>query len=263
MLQCKDFLSFKITQALACAQPLPGGSEKASLITFGLIHLFVVSGFHVHTLYKILKKRCDFKTTVCLCILGFYTLSCNLPVPLARAFLQLVLHELSKKQRLTLPPPYSIGLSGLICLPLSLYKDQLLSLGLSTFYSCLLFNLRKNKSYKNFGVYFFSLPIFLSTFGLPHFLQVFFLPLASFLVAFILTPLSLLSLFLRKLEFLVLHLWWVLNESLDYFQVFFNLHENTFIFTPPQVSFFSVYLFIYFIWTCLGEINWKRQSFFF
>lgn len=256
---CKNFLSFSISQALACGASLHDTNlDSKKILLFGLIHLFVISGYHINILDDILAS---FKLNkyVRLALLFTYALFCGFTPPTARAFFQ----KLIKSTNYFLPSFFIILISFLMTLPIAFYQQKFSSLLLSYVF-CSIIVFTKNLSFKTLLVYALAYPIFTYHISLPHISNILLLPFFTLIVEFVLFPLALISFLIDSAEILILIIWHQLESILTYFYIFFNFPSQAF------VNFHSKPLFkimgFYFMYASLLyflEVLWKRRSYLF
>lgn len=261
MITCDGLLSFEVNQALACAKGLSPSYTKGLLLQFGLVHLFVVSGFHVYAFFLFLKEGLHLKSLYALFIIFVFTSLCEFSTPLSRAFLHKSLQEIFKHRSLHVPTGPTLLLSSLLCLPLSLITGQLFSLALSTSFCFFFLSSFKTKSpYLN--LFLFALPVFNSLFGIPQISHIILAPLFAFLIGFIMMPLALTSLFFKDLELINLHLWWNLEDFLNFLSIFWNMEtykETSLNF--EGLPFFFFYSLAYITVFLFLDTKWQRESY--
>lgn len=254
---CLDSLNHSVTQALTCGSRLSYGTPKDLLLTFGALHLFVVSGAHLTGIRKALRSFGLSKKTEHVFILIFI-LSCNFSAPLIRTYTQSLLHK--KTLILYVPGVLSPAISYLLCFPLSYYLNGSLSLSLSLLFGTVISLLPKN-FWSYVLIYVLALPVFAFTLGLPHYSSLFLLPLITGFI-FILLPFSFISLFSDYLEAFTIKTWWLLESSLEFLAIFYDFPLK------PRANFTSLtnlsltaYSFLLIITSYLLGVSWKRSSY--
>ncbi len=122
-----------IYQALVCGEKLPQSAQKITLQNIGLIHLFVVSGAHLHLLKyfldKITKGKVPFFIEVFL--LFIFVAICNFQITALRAWIQILLNKGNQVFYLNYSRFQILLLSVLSCLLINPSKITSLSLVLS------------------------------------------------------------------------------------------------------------------------------------
>ena len=262
---CLALLNHEITQALACGKRLSFSESKELLITFGALHLFVISGMHIHFLKKILNFFYLLKTKPWLMQWSLFTFlaACDFSAPLLRVFLNQALYTQIKERPLKVPKLFTLFLSYIFSLPICLLFNSLISLNLSFLFGLLIFVLAKTKGWAFFiKLYLLSLPLFLMVLGLPHFLSLAVSPLLSLIVGSLLMPLAFLSLLSELFEHMTVALWDQLNDFMIYFKIFFNFPEKpqvrTLNFNNTSLSLFNLSLLFF---LSLGGVYWRRKSY--
>lgn len=254
---CTESLNHDITKALACGSRLGYGAARQSVLTFGAIHLLVVSGAHLSFIKKLfiflrLPKKIKFALTL------LFISICNFSAPIIRTYVQsLIRGSFSFYTPQALTP---LG-SYFICFPLSYLLNDSLSLGLSLFFGSII-SLVPSSGWSQVMIYLLALPIFFFILGgLPHYSSLLILPLVTLLI-FALLPLSLASLFSDYIEAFSIQAWWALLEALKYMQIFYNSPH------PPKAEFTyfsSLHLFTYSFTVILTSyllgVSWKRSAY--
>ncbi len=253
---CADSLNHEITKALACGSRLNYGAARQSVLTFGALHLFVVSGAHLNFLNRFLsflKTPQKIKSSLLL----LFVFNCNFSAPIIRTYTQSILQ---KSSSIYIPPSLSPLCAYFICFPMSYLLNESLSLGLSLLFGNLISRLPRAIEAQGL-IYLLALPVFLFVLGLPHYSSLFILPLVTALV-FTLLPLSLASLFSNYIEAFTIRFWWTILDSLKYMQIFYDKPK------PPQAQFASLtslhlftYSFSLILTSYLLGVSWKRSSY--
>lgn len=91
-----DTLNIETNQALICGKPLPFGDSRSLFTRAGLIHLLVVSGYHLTLFQKALDvtlRALPFKKNVILIFLTFFCMITNWQAPAVRALFEWLLRS--------------------------------------------------------------------------------------------------------------------------------------------------------------------------
>lgn len=254
---CLDSLNTEVTQALVCGKRLSPSSIKDFIITFGALHLFVVSGAHLHLWNECLKifklPPLIRKTTLILLLCA-----CDFSAPILRAFTQL---EITSQKRLHIPKSMMSFLALLICSPMAYLKHEIFSLTLSFIFAKIIFvSSNRTKSQQMF-IAALALPVFTGSLGIPHYSSLFIVPVfTALLVA--LMPLAFLSLFSNYLEYTAVEIWWNLEHALSFIHIFYNhpLKPKA-SFTPEGILTILTYGLILNLFTYTLGVLWNRKSF--
>jgi len=200
-------------QALACGERPPSSSEILLLKQLGIIHIMVVSGFHILMLNRVfhLILRGPFLSLLKPFFLFAFVMTCQFQLPVVRAWIQSLLLGLNKKCSLQIPKPLTLFLSILICLLIFPEKYASLSLPLS-WVACLGIQLGRNHWSQSCFTYLLIMPV-LSSFAALSPWTILINCLFAPLIGLILFPLSLLCFFISDLSFYVDHLWLALLWS--------------------------------------------------
>lgn len=254
---CLASLNHDITQALACGKRLEHSQTKNIILSFGLLHLFVVSGAHLILIQKtlsFLKLPKHFNLAASLLL----TMSCNFSAPILRVFVQQILQSLNL---IHMPRSLLPLLSFLLCLPTSYYMGNAFSLGLSYLFGQIIRLIDLKKSFSQVSILTLAFPIFFKVLGIPHLSSIFLMPLAGTILCALL-PLSLISIFSNSLEAFTIKLWWFFEDNLSFINTFYNYPK------APKLSFSSLtsptvvaYAFVISVTTYLIGVQWKRSSY--
>lgn len=225
------------------------------LTNLSVVHLFALSGLHIHMLKGIIKKPLGFLLPerfleyFCLVIIGFYIYIIPFNVSFLRAYLVMVLNTLFKKYLNRLD---SLGIVALIMIYMNPYIIFNLSFIFSYFMYLLIIFINRHK-YLNLLLYIGSIPIILT-------IQ-YRINLLSFILGVILTPLvsllyqllwlyTLFGSFFKPVTSLVITM---LNNIIVFcedFSIFIN-------FMKPSLFFLLAFYFIYF--KLLFKVNIKQK----
>ncbi|MCB9026595.1 MAG: ComEC/Rec2 family competence protein [Bdellovibrionaceae bacterium] len=243
-----------IHKALICSHSLYNSDFLIPIKQLGLLHLFVVSGFHLNILYQWLKignSNCTkFHLYLIRIILLLYSLFCSLKAPILRAYIQFIwpisLNTLSQKI-------FYVG-SVLLAIEPSLWCS--LSLQLSWISALIITHQILPTCFKLIFLYLF-IYIFLSPLALAHPLSILATLLLTPIIAYFLLPLSFLNIFFSILTMSVDFIWSIFLKILT------NVSNELPLILPKlnldisdkwQILFVLNFVFIY--W----EIHEKRKS---
>lgn len=235
---------------------MPRYEEKFALQNLGLIHFLIVSGAHVQFiasffdfLIKSVQENLN-QSAKPLKLLKFVSLSLlclstSFSAPVLRAVTSFLVNICLRK---TIHKTPSKALKSLLVIfivaPISFFKNQTLSFLLSmtfSFICSLCFS--KSKIKTALFIYLLSMPVFLSLFDCPEWISIFLNPFFGFLFAFILLPLSFLSLFSNQFETLVINIWWLNLDFLKEVSIFLDLN----IYEKQVSSFKTSFCYFYFL----------------
>lgn len=262
---CLGLLNHEITQALACGKRLSFSHSKDLLLTFGALHLFVVSGTHLYFLKHMLSSNLLLKKNMWAVqsLLFLFVCACNFSAPILRVFLHQWIQSNSRIKAIRTPKIFTAFASYLLCLPLCLNFGSLASLNLSFLFGLLILAINKTSSYSFFiKLYVLSLPLFLSVLGLPHFTGLLAAPTLTSFISFVLMPLSFLSLVSDACEQLAVFSWWLLNDLMNFFKVFLGDPEKpnlqSIYFKNQSLTLFNLGFLISY---SIGGVFWRRRSY--
>lgn len=256
---CLFQLDHPLNQALVCGKRWPNGATKELIINYNLIHLFVVSGAHALFFEKGLQ-RLGIKKPGQMISLGLYVLCCNFSSPIGRCFTERLLKTASQHTHLYLPPQILKILSGLVYLPISIAKGELLSLSLSLYFSLVVSSISGTKAFE-FKVMLVSMPVYAAVLGTPPLSALLVLIVATPVIGSILLPLSFLSLLSDNIEWLSHFIWWFSLDTIYFTEVFFNFPKKE-ISNFDNSSWILLHLATLFFTTHFGLIAWRRKLFF-
>lgn len=221
----------EISQALICGKKIQSIGIKTLLIQTGLIHITVISGFHLHWIHKGLSKL-QFSKYLVFILLILYTLVAQMAAPVLRAAIFIGISKFNILYKLNWMFSIKIFISVLLTLLLFPYYwmsfslllswNALVAIGYAIFISKN-FSQWKGRMSILIAVNVYIFLFFpLSQFIIPHPLgilsQLIFIP---FIIIF-LYPLTLLSYFISSLVFLSDYFW----------GLFFQILERASFFTP-------------------------------
>lgn len=195
----------ELSSALVCGQSLYNSPNLKPVKALGVIHLFVVSGFHIQLIYSWLNPakgiRSKSNQIFILSLLFAYTLACQLKPPILRAFSQIAL-PINKSN----PSSLKILITGLFLLTLA--PELWLSLSLQLSWVAVLIFSQKESTYgwKLVLVYFCSL-LLLSPMALAHPLSILIGVVLTPLFATVILPLHFLALIIPQLYSLIDNFW--------------------------------------------------------
>ena len=196
-------------QALACGQKPQTNSDILLLKQLGIIHILVVSGFHILMLNKVLHflLRGPYLIFLKPLFLFIFVMTCQFQLPVVRAWIQSLLVHINRKWNLQIPKPFLLFLSILSSLIISFESYRSLSLPMS-WVACLGIQFGRNNWSQSLYSYLLMLPI-ISSFAVLSPLTVVINSLFAPLIGLILFPLSLLSFFISGLSFYVDKIWFL------------------------------------------------------
>lgn len=262
---CLGLLNHEITQALACGKRISFSHSKDLLLTFGALHLFVVSGTHLYFLKHVLKSFTVFKNNswIIQTFLVLFVCACNFSAPILRVFLQQFLQEHEKKSLRKTPKILLAFSSYCVCFPFCLAFGSLASLNLSFLFGLLILTINKASScWFIIKLYTLSLPLFFTVLGLPHFMSLLATPLLTVFMGSALMPLSFLSLVSGGFEQLAMSFWWMLIDFMSFFEVFLGLPEKPILkahhFKNQSLTLFNLGFFFFY---SIGGVSWRRRSY--
>ena len=119
-------------QALICGHKILNFELKEQIRSLGLLHLFVVSGTHLHFISLFIEGLFKKNKALTYIILIFYSLSCGLKAPVIRALTSQVVKLLSRKFKLGYSPSQSLLFSFLLLAPVYSANHSFISLSLSS-----------------------------------------------------------------------------------------------------------------------------------
>lgn len=260
--ECLTLLHHDLLKALVCGKRIPQSSLKELCANFNLLHLFVVSGVHVYFLESRLKRLTQ-NTIFINIFLTVYGCTCNFSAPILRVLVERFIKNLQTKLLIHIPTLPRLGLSFLFCLPISLFKDEFVSLSLSFYFSLLIKSIFYNSNLsKNIVIFLLAHPIFIYGLGLPSFYSVFVISFSGYLVGHLLLPLAFLSLISESVQHLTIHLCWQLEEVLQFIDIFFNYPKTNVNLSHSNFNFIFFHSLTLIIFLTLGHIFWKRKTLF-
>lgn len=147
-------------QALVCGKKLDADSLKSLWSTLGLIHIFVVSGAHLQLLHRWLRRctRNILPPSSLLLFLFGYVAICTFQMPILRAWIQLLIKNLSQQFSLHFNHQQNLLLSLVFCLSFNPSSFSSFSLLLSWLAS-LGIGCGENAFSRSFYCYLFLFPV--------------------------------------------------------------------------------------------------------
>lgn len=218
--------------------------DYQKLSQFSLVHLFALSGMHVHLLYGllygILGKICH-KTTakiIAYVMIGFYVFSIPMQISLYRAFFTMVLYELTKEYF------NQLDIMSFLMI-ISLYYNPYIIFNISFVFSYFIYFivlLVKEWKHSFFWIYLSTLPIVLN---LNYQFPLFSFWIGSYLMPYIesfyiLCLLSVVFPIVSELLLLYVHLFMKMMNFLDWIYLYIP-------FSKPTFSFIAMYYILYFM----------------
>ena len=219
------------------------GEDYQLLTELSLVHMFALSGMHIHILYVLIQKSLalflprSIAKTMTFMMIGFYIFSIPMLVSLYRAFFIMLLYELLKKWF------HKLDIFSFLVI-LSLFYNPYIIYNISFIFSYFIYFvvlLTKHIRYSSFWIYLSSLPIILSLNAQ--------IPMISFLVSDILNAfievfysLSILSIFFSALEIILKYLIFIFQSILSFLSTF-----NTFVvFSKPTMGWLVFFYILFF-----------------
>lgn len=217
--------------------------EYKQLSNFSLIHLFALSGMHIHILYGLLYSIIgvviskQYAKWISFVLIGLYVFSIPVQISLYRAFFTLVLYELAKRYFNHLDV-----LSFLIII--SLYNNPYIIYNTSFVFSYFVYFIvliTKDFRFSYFWIFLSTVPIVLN---LNYQIPILSLWVGLFLMPFIeiFYSLCILSVLFPLLEMLLIQCVYVFQNIISFLeavQIFFTLSK-------PTLSFFAMFYVLYF-----------------
>lgn len=224
---------FLLRKALVCGAPLSDAHLSSLFQNTGLSHLLVISGAHLVWielwLSRILKLlRWPGRTPIYVLLFIFVSVFQWRP-PVTRALTSFFVRELSLKYKLHWTPAQACLLVGSLLLFFYPAWWKSLSFLLSWSASLLVTNLNLNRLRGHLFMFVFLQPFFLYL-GAPHPVSILCNWLVTPLMAALLFPLTVLSLFVTPVEHLAVPLWQILFWFLKQVQFNFPGSPQTFVF---------------------------------
>ncbi|MCH2535037.1 MAG: ComEC/Rec2 family competence protein [Bdellovibrionales bacterium] len=231
-------------QALICGHKISNFELKEQIRSLGLLHLFVVSGTHLHFISLFIEGVFKKNKTLTYLILVFYSFSCGLKAPVVRALTSRVVKHLSHKYKLGYSPSQSLFFSFLLLAPIYGANHSFVSLVLSSLASLIV-----EATSKSFQSEFFrhlALFLLLSIVFLPlqtlHPITFLFTYFMTPLICYIFIPLSLTSFFYNPLTMLTDQLWSFVFNSFNLLQQYIPNYRA--LYMPIHLSFFLILMFV-------------------
>ena len=217
--------------------------DKEKLKDIGVIHLICISGFHIVFIYSILKKF--IKKEISLALVFFYVVLTGLTASALRAYITLVVLELSFKVKKNYNSITALSLSAILILLVKPY--YLLDIGFDLSYLATLGILLFNKTFQKV---FYFLPKYINTsLSMSLAAQVFIYPFMIFvfksftmnfaLGSFILTPLIYLLLPLGIVSLIM----FLLNIGILWFYSLLDIAFKVFNFLVEYLEYYSFKVF--------------------
>ncbi|WP_066872383.1 ComEC/Rec2 family competence protein [Clostridium mediterraneense] len=217
--------------------------DKEKLKDIGVIHLICISGFHIVFIYSILKKF--IKKEISLALVFFYVVLTGLTASALRAYITLVVLEMSFKVKKNYNSIAALSLSAILILLVKPY--YLLDIGFDLSYLATLGILLFNKVFQRV---FYFLPKYINTsLSMSLAAQVFIYPFMIFvfksftmnfaLGSFVLTPLIYLLLPLGIVSLIM----FLLNVSILWFYSLLSIAFKIFNFLVEYLQYYSLDIF--------------------
>lgn len=231
-------------QALICGHKILNFQIKEQIRSLGLLHLFVVSGTHLHFISLFIEGLFKKNKTLTYIILVFYSLSCGLKAPITRALTSQVVKSVSKKFKLGYSPSQSLLFSFLLLAPVYSANHSFISLTLSSLASLIVQTTAKRfkKDFFRHIVLFLLLSLVFFPLQTLHPISFIFTYFMTPLICYIFIPLSLSSFFSKPLSQLTDSLWNIVFSSFNFIQKYVPNYQALNI--PLPLSVFLVFIFI-------------------
>ena len=200
----KNSAYWELKAALLCSKSIYSTPFIKPIKALGLLHLFVVSGFHLQLIYQLLERRIfrslKSKQICLLSLLFLYTLFCNLKAPVLRAYLQIIFSLRN--------PHHSLKtlLGGCLILAIAPQMWSSLSLQLSWCVALVISSKLIHKTLSLLLIYIL-LFLFLSPLEVAHPISILTTLVFTPLIAFVFLPLSFISALIPALTPLSDPLW--------------------------------------------------------
>lgn len=214
--------------------------EDYSLLTsLSLVHMFALSGMHIHLLYKCLGLiktfiREDIADIIIKVLIGFYVFSIPYNISLHRAFYMLVIYDLVKEKCNQLDVLSYLVLFNIIKNPYIIFSISFVF----SYFIYFLVIMTKHLSYRSFLIYLGGIPIVLS---LNYSINIF-----SYLLTVLLSP-FISCFYIVTLISLVLPIDCIMKMMIAYQQMILNFITSLnaeIIFQKPTLTFIVLYYII-------------------
>lgn len=232
--------------------------DYQSLSQMSLVHLFALSGMHIHILYYLLQKglaicvKQNAAKWIAYGCIGFYIFSIPMQISLYRAFFVLILYEILKKWLNQLDVLSLLVIVSLLYNPYYIYNISFIF----SYFIYFIVLLTKDLKYSSFFIYLSGIPIVLSI--------NYQIPVSAYILGSLLTPmieliysLCCLSLFfpvfLLPLELCITILQMII-QFLEMSQIFLG-------FSKPTLGFIIFFYLIYFTMIYKIELHQKIQRY--
>lgn len=224
------------------------------LSQYSLVHLFALSGMHVHILYILLFSSMSllisnrYAKIMTYCLIGYYVFSIPMQISLYRAFFVMVLYDLLKKYLNQLDILSLLFVFSLFYNPYYIYNTSFVF----SYFIYFIVILTKKMKYSFIWIYLSTIPIVLN---MNYQFPVFSVLIATFLTPFIevFYSLTCISVFFPFGEFLlgyvVISLQQIL-QFLDFINYYFQFSKSTFLFIV-------CYYYLYFL--ILYQISYRKK----
>ncbi len=208
-----------------------------------LVHLFALSGMHIHILSQMLEKLLvqfinkKYAKVCCLVILGVYIFSIPMQISLYRAYFCMLLSFLLRKWLNALDILSLLTIVSLIYNPYIIYNISFVF----SYFIYFVVLITKQMSMSAFFIYLAGLPIVLC---MQH--QI---PLLSFIVGWILSPfIELLYIFsfLSTLFPMLSYIEWILVDTMQKILLFLEHIQGFLVLAHPTLIFLVIYYILYF-----------------
>lgn len=259
-LQCTNYFKSQIAAepltSLFCGKLLLNPSTKQNLQFLGLVHFFVISGFHIslyqHILLKIFKSK-----KLSFLLLSFVLAVCNFQPASYRAYIFVVLFEINKIYKLFWPKVLSHFFAIFICL--CLHPEWYKSLGfhLSWIASLIVYTKYSNHNFTDFlfrcTFLYLLLGHILQSFTGLHYWQFPIGVLFSYIFSYYFFPLSFMAIFNSQIAKFVMYNLYLLNQLVHYLSLYCYQLEQAQYSVNYQFFYSTSLSFIFWFTLCLKK----------
>lgn len=232
--------------------------EYLQLSELSLVHLFALSGMHVHLLFFMLKRGLGLflqkrlSKIVAYSIIGVYIFSIPMQISLYRAFFVLILYELFKKWFHQLDVLSFLVIISFLYNPYIIYSVSFVF----SYFIYFIVLITKNIKGSTVLIYLSSIPILLNL--------NYQIPLVSLIVGVIITPfielfycLSVITIFIPYIQSVLLICVYILKIVL----AFLDFCNTFFMFSKPNLIFVIIYYYLFFMIVYKLELRKSIQKY--
>lgn len=243
-----QYSSFQdLYQALICGHKISNFEIKEQIRSLGLLHLFVVSGTHLHFISLFIEGLFKKNKTLTYILLVFYSLSCGLKAPVIRALTSRGVKTLNQSFKLGYSPSQSLLFSFLLLAPVYIAHHSFISLSLSSLASLIVHTtgeIFKTEFFRHIFLFFLLSLVFLPLQTL-HPITFLFTYFMTPLICYVFIPLSISSYFCSALREFTDFLWSVTFSSFSFIQKFVPNYQALHIPLPLSVFLILILIFYY------------------